>query len=161
MNCHIHTDRDAVAMCKSCGKGLCSECANVYTKPSCDACVKQYYAGVVAEKRKPIINTAVVAILGFLVGLSIANKPSETLFAGLLIMVMCLSIYWGWTFVKPMLFATIFGSILWKGQGFLIGMMLVCLAMCLGMIIGPIMFGKNVYDYFKNKRAYEVVRASY
>lgn len=150
MKCYVHTDRDATASCR-CGKGLCSECARKYSTPTCDECVRNYYAGVLAEKRKNLIWTAIVAVIGFICGMGIA-ETNGSLMPGLLGIYMFLSVYWGWIYVKPMLFATIFGSIIWKGNGFILGMMLVCLAMCLGIIVGAFKFIKNIVELIQARR---------
>lgn len=38
MKCYHHPDRDAVAVCTECGRGLCKECASFYAKPLCPEC---------------------------------------------------------------------------------------------------------------------------
>jgi putative membrane protein len=38
MNCYNHSNEVAVATCIDCGKGLCDECARMYTIPICNAC---------------------------------------------------------------------------------------------------------------------------
>lgn len=38
MKCFNHEDREAVATCQKCGKGLCKECAAKYTPCLCDQC---------------------------------------------------------------------------------------------------------------------------
>ena len=38
MKCFNHVDREAVATCQSCGKGLCRECASKYRPCLCDEC---------------------------------------------------------------------------------------------------------------------------
>ena len=38
MKCFNHEDREAVATCQRCGKGLCRECAGKYTPCLCDEC---------------------------------------------------------------------------------------------------------------------------
>lgn len=41
MKCINHPDRDAVANCKTCGKGLCQECASKITPiPQCIPCFR-------------------------------------------------------------------------------------------------------------------------
>lgn len=40
MNCYKHPDREAVAFCGDCYRGLCSECAAKYVVPVCDSCVE-------------------------------------------------------------------------------------------------------------------------
>lgn len=38
MNCYNHSNEVAIATCIDCGKGLCDECARMYTIPICNAC---------------------------------------------------------------------------------------------------------------------------
>lgn len=38
MKCYHHPDRDAVATCNECGRGLCQECASLYATPFCSDC---------------------------------------------------------------------------------------------------------------------------
>lgn len=38
MKCFNHEQRDAVAACQRCGKGLCKECASKYTPCLCESC---------------------------------------------------------------------------------------------------------------------------
>jgi len=38
MKCYKHENIDAVATCRDCGRGLCSQCANKYFIPLCDYC---------------------------------------------------------------------------------------------------------------------------
>lgn len=41
MKCFNHTEREAVATCQKCGKGLCRECAEKYTHCMCEPCAAQ------------------------------------------------------------------------------------------------------------------------
>lgn len=36
MNCFYHPEKEAVAQCTECNKGLCNECATRFNKPICD-----------------------------------------------------------------------------------------------------------------------------
>lgn len=38
MKCYYHNDRDAVAQCCECGRGLCKECTDRFDKPLCEKC---------------------------------------------------------------------------------------------------------------------------
>lgn len=38
MKCFYHPERDAVAQCNECNKGLCHECASKWDPPHCDGC---------------------------------------------------------------------------------------------------------------------------
>lgn len=41
MNCFNHIEENAVASCQDCQKGLCNECASLYTFPICTQCNSQ------------------------------------------------------------------------------------------------------------------------
>lgn len=41
MKCFNHAEREAVATCQKCGKGLCRECAEKHTPCLCDTCAAQ------------------------------------------------------------------------------------------------------------------------
>ena len=38
MKCYNHPERDAIAQCGGCGKGLCEECAKKWNPHICDDC---------------------------------------------------------------------------------------------------------------------------
>ena len=81
MKCFNHTERDAVATCQKCGKGLCRECAEKHTPCMCDSCAaqikqnqqqqaqnkeeqrKQKYKDALVDTRSEFIKTAVIGIL--------------------------------------------------------------------------------------------------
>lgn len=70
MKCAYHVDREAVATCNVCGKGLCQECASYINPPECLGC---YAAELEAEKngiKKSVIIASVVAIVIFILSLS-------------------------------------------------------------------------------------------
>mgnify|MGYP003516603359 FL=1 len=51
MKCFNHEDREAVATCQRCGKGLCKECASKYTPCLCDEC----YQAIQTERGQEFI----------------------------------------------------------------------------------------------------------
>ena len=81
MKCFNHTEREAVATCQKCGKGLCRECAEKYTPCMCDTCVdqvqqneqkqaqskeeqrKQKYKDALVDTRSEFIKTTFIGIL--------------------------------------------------------------------------------------------------
>lgn len=81
MNCFNHPEREAVATCQKCGKGLCRECAEKYTPCMCDSCAeqtrrsqqqqaqnkeeqrKQKYKDALVDTRSEFIKTAAIGIL--------------------------------------------------------------------------------------------------
>ncbi len=84
MKCFNHMERDAVAACQKCGKGLCKECAEKYTPCLCDACAakagrerrqqaqsreeqrRQKYKDALVDTRSEFIK---IAMIGILVGI--------------------------------------------------------------------------------------------
>lgn len=80
MNCFNHTEREAVATCQKCGKGLCRECAEKYTPCMCEPCAvqtqlnqqeqarskeeqrKQKYKDALVDTRSEFIKTIVIGI---------------------------------------------------------------------------------------------------
>ncbi len=84
MKCFNHPEREAVATCQKCGKGLCRECAEKYTPCMCDTCFaqiqrsKQEKAQNEEEQRKEKYKTALVdtrsefiktAVIGIFIGI--------------------------------------------------------------------------------------------
>ncbi|MCH5251586.1 MAG: hypothetical protein J1F22_01315 [Lachnospiraceae bacterium] len=81
MKCFNHTEREAVATCQKCGKGLCRECAEKYTPCMCDPCAahvqqnkqeqaqnrenqrKEKYRTALVDTRGEFIKTTVIGIL--------------------------------------------------------------------------------------------------
>lgn len=81
MKCFNHTEKEAVATCQKCGKGLCKECAEKYTPCMCDTCAaqtrqsqqqqaqnkeeqrKQKYKEALVDTRSEFITTAVIGVL--------------------------------------------------------------------------------------------------
>ena len=51
MKCFNHPDREAVATCQSCGKGLCRECASKHRPCLCDECYQDNVNDAAAMKR--------------------------------------------------------------------------------------------------------------
>ncbi len=81
MKCFNHTEREAVATCQKCGKGLCKECAGKHTPCLCDTCAaqiqqnrqqqaqnkeeqrKEKYKAALVDTRGEFIKTAVIGII--------------------------------------------------------------------------------------------------
>lgn len=89
MKCFNHTEREAVATCQKCGKGLCKECAEKYTPCLCDTCAakvqrqvqdkedqqKQKYKDALVDTRSEFIKTT---IIGVLVGILVVWFMTQT-----------------------------------------------------------------------------------
>ncbi|MCL2859047.1 MAG: hypothetical protein FWF46_00435 [Oscillospiraceae bacterium] len=71
MNCYNHEEKEAVAQCSDCGKGLCKECAEKYQAVNliiCDDCASarnNYDKGTFTK-------TIVMAVVAFVIGLVIS-----------------------------------------------------------------------------------------
>jgi hypothetical protein len=116
---------------------------------------------VFLARKKTLVVTAVIGAIGFICGLG----TEAGIGGGLLALWVFCGIYWGWTYVKPMLFGTILGmsaTAIFRpsamGTSFFVGAMLTSVAIALGMGIGPFLFAKNLYEYFRDKKAYESVK---
>lgn len=69
MNCAIHSDRNATAYCRNCGKPMCAECTrNVRGVLYCEDCLAAMLSGA-PEVRTHAPSPALAAVLGFIPGL--------------------------------------------------------------------------------------------
>lgn len=120
MKCFNHEDREAVATCQRCGKGLCKECASKYTPCLCDDCFeaiqKENHAQKVAavEQRKQnrleqlsfttgdlILNCVFGAIfLGFVIFCTASNGDGGVLLEGYYFLPVIFCVPAGWRVVS-------------------------------------------------------------
>ena len=70
MKCFNHNDKDAIAVCRSCGKGLCSECLvdtgnGIACKGKCEKTVKLIMDGIneIEKETSPLIIALSVAFI--------------------------------------------------------------------------------------------------
>lgn len=117
MKCFNHVEREAVATCKKCGKGLCKECAEKYTPCMCDACAaqlqqdKQQQAQNKEEQRKQKYKDALVdtrgefiktTLIGVVIGIALMvwlHDDTYTLGNYIVCLVMGTFIPFGWKFL--------------------------------------------------------------
>lgn len=137
MKCFNHVERDAVATCQKCGKGLCKECAEKHTPCLCDACAaqiqrdrkqqaqnkeeqrKQKYKDALVDTRSEFIKTAVIGVVvGILFVLLLSTTNSFKAEAGLLDYVFDFFLgfcaVFGWkflTYLQSFLPVSLFGTI--------------------------------------------------
>lgn len=82
MRCAYHVEREAVATCSVCGRGLCQECANKINPPQCLGC---FADGLEAQKKqiiKSLVLAAVAAVVVFIIAMDEgAELPASFLFA--------------------------------------------------------------------------------
>ncbi len=65
MNCYNHPDRSALAICTSCGGGICNECMSPKTG-LCVKCYKKYLRGKIVQAIKYLGLLAVIGVIGYL-----------------------------------------------------------------------------------------------
>ena len=121
MNCYNHAETTAVASCIDCGKGLCKECASLYSSPICNEC----NLARVGEDRSSNIKVFIPSMLFFIIGfvLMMMSKSHEGTIIQKILSAIVLGylfggIPWGWrviTFITPQmfLFMSIFGWIIY------------------------------------------------
>lgn len=72
MKCYNHAERDAVAACAECGKGLCRECADRWAPPLCEVCagnrIQMQRAQAQRLTRVSVILFFIFALLGIVMG---------------------------------------------------------------------------------------------
>lgn len=68
MKCAYHYDRNAVATCKVCGKGLCQECADLISPPQCVGCFKNNLEAEKSKVVKSLVCAGVLALVIFFGG---------------------------------------------------------------------------------------------
>lgn len=119
MKCFNHPDREAVATCQKCGKGLCRECAEKYTPCLCDSCADQIqrnrqqqaqaqedsrkakYKAALVDTRSEFIKTALigVALAVFAVVFMMTRNAGTPLSYYLKLLVLGFCVPFGWKFL--------------------------------------------------------------
>ena len=133
MKCFNHPEREAVATCQKCGKGLCRECAEKHTPCMCDPCAaqvkqsqqqqaqnkedqrKQKYKDALVDTRSEFIKTAVIGILVgiFLVWFMKGEYPERGLAdcVGYFVIGLCAPFGWKFlTYLQSFIPLSIFGT---------------------------------------------------
>ncbi len=133
MKCFNHEERDAVATCQKCGKGLCKECASKHTPCLCDMCFtaiqaeqqqraqtaenqrRQKYVNALVDTRSEFIKTCVLGIIcGVIAALLInnTNEGGDVIISGFLYFFF---VPFGWkllTYIQSKFPVTVFGTFL-------------------------------------------------
>lgn len=127
MKCYNHPQKDAIAQCGECGKGLCEECAKKWDPPICDDCqrnnINAEFDSIKSELRLYIILAIVGAVVGMFGTFSSFSHREEERFiltfgAGIWL-ALCLPVYAaGWKWMNHLtdkfaLFATPVGWIIY------------------------------------------------
>lgn len=86
MKCYNHPEKDAIAQCGECGKGLCEECAKKWTPPICDDCVRNKIHTELDSINGELRIYMILAIVGIVFGivgtfLSIPGEKGGFIFA--------------------------------------------------------------------------------
>ena len=111
MKCFNHTEKEAVATCQKCGKGLCRECAEKYTPCMCDSCAaqvqrskqeqaknkeeqrKQKYKNALVDSRSEfIVTTAIGILVGIILAWYMSTNSHRNIDTGFVD-------YMGWFFI--------------------------------------------------------------
>ena len=151
MNCFNHPNESAVSQCKECGKGLCLECTNQFSKPICPAC---FSASRKKQKRaalKEILLTLLIGCpIGFILAVLVYDivTPDDNWWKNsFFMMFMGLGIVSGWkTLNKVTPQAFLFLPILGWGIYFI---MKAGLAILVGLVAFPVRMIRNLGVLFK------------
>lgn len=79
MACFYHPNREATAVCNTCGKSLCTECGSLFQPPICVTCASEYADSVKSEMIKSIVISVILMVVGVLVTMN----PIGFLLAGI------------------------------------------------------------------------------
>ncbi len=123
MSCYKHLGRESVATCNSCGRELCSECAQKIHPPMCVDCAVEYSNEV---KKTMIFNIAISVVL-MIVGIVVIKSPAGIMLAG---------IPYGWSILNRIT-PSMFLWMSWVGWLIYFGIKLV-IAYFIGIIALPI-----------------------
>ncbi|MGN0796032.1 MAG: hypothetical protein ACI4MT_03670 [Christensenellales bacterium] len=101
MYCFIHTDTEAAAVCKKCGKAMCQNCS-AYSGHTgiCPACRKEEFEqeraqnyGYKKQEIKKIVVMAIIAVIVLVVSIVCMAKSGILLYAGLAILGIALIVF--------------------------------------------------------------------
>lgn len=72
MKCYLHNERDVVATCSNCQRGLCSDCAEKFSIPQCPDCFESIYRQKKKEAKIDLLFC--ILLLGFPWGWKVVRK---------------------------------------------------------------------------------------
>lgn len=75
MNCINHPSESAVSQCQICGKGLCVECTNKFSKPICPDC---FSVSRQKQKRAVVNEILLTLLIGLPVGIIVDLLVNDT-----------------------------------------------------------------------------------
>ncbi|MDO6473310.1 hypothetical protein [Maribacter sp. 1_MG-2023] len=83
MNCYKHHEIIAVSQCKGCGRGMCPECTEQFSVPSCDNCRVQQEKTIKGETRvvktkevSSVLLELILTVIAGLIGQSFMSSDS-------------------------------------------------------------------------------------
>ena len=79
MNCFYHPEKEAVAQCTECNKGLCNECASRFNKPICDSCARKVLKSQLSYYWTPLIVSVVLFVVVYIICSQQALSMHDTL----------------------------------------------------------------------------------
>lgn len=146
MNCINHPTDFAVSQCMYCGKGLCIECANKFSKPICPDCFSAFRK---KQKRAVVVDILLTFLIGLPVGLFISSwfnvttSPEYQYF----LIYLGLGIVPGWkTLNRITLQMFLFMPLMGWAFYFLIKGIL---SLLVGLVSFPLMMIRNALTFFK------------
>lgn len=148
MRCYYHPDREIVATCTECGKGLCKECASKWDPILCEDCARERIADKRVALRRSISAGIVITAIGLVVGIvgAISEGNLGYVLSGIAYGYMLGGIPNGWKVLNKIqpnmfLFLPLIGWVIY----FLI-------KFSLAYFVGLVAFPVNIYRYWKGKK---------
>ncbi|PRR82089.1 hypothetical protein [Clostridium vincentii] len=129
MKCSNHYERDAVAQCHDCGKGLCPECTNKFSLPICDKCALNR----INVSKQLLVKNSIIMVVLFAFGFYLAD--GQGFFGRFFMGYFFAGIAWGWSFLNKIT-PSIFLFMSWFGWAMYFFVKLF-LSMLIGMFITP------------------------
>lgn len=166
MKCFNHPDREAVATCQKCGKGLCRECAGKHSPCLCDDCAaqiqrdkqaqarnkeeekKQKYKDALVDTRSEFVKTVAYGIIIGLIWIWLLSSPSDTFADKAGSFVLAFFIPFGWkvlTYLQSFIPLALFGT--WW-----FWIIYACVKACLSIFVGIPAFIYQLIRTIRNEK---------
>jgi hypothetical protein len=147
MNCYLHPEIAAVAVCANCGKALCRECAKNYKGKTCIHCARQEGNKTAFQYIIYIAMYAVLYFIGYKLDFMATKADgSHPFFSGYCLM----ATVSGWQFINRIIRINLFGTI----QVWLIYWLLkLSLSAVVGFFTAPFTLLWNLYKIVVSFRA--------
>ena len=152
MECARQPGRQAVATCNLCGKGLCSECAERFAPPLCEACLLSHNRNVAVRFAVELGITLLIAIG---IAALIASRESGTWTGGFSLGILVACTYWGWQFVDGP--ATPFAYTSGGAYAFCAALK-IFFAVCLGVFVTPWQIFKRIREILRIRKLEKGIR---